>query len=519
MDEDQPKKKITLNNFFEQIVEIDKVAQTALTNSNNLELQFKSIQLDLTRLVQTLSAFDPIQTQLSQVTNIIVQNQIDRGLALDQKEKEVFAAEDKKQKTIESEKEDKKGIDELKEESLSDQVKNRLKESVKDIREEISKSGALGLGLASLGAYGVGSAMGDRNIGSNLLGVADAATFNLFDFDNLGKPGQNNSGSSEYTGAGGRNNPDKKYNGGEVFGKRNDIDTVPTLLTKGETVASKSETKRMKQSGFTSISGLLSFLENMRKKMFNNFGNKKDIPQTNSQDNKDISYTAEDYAVAAAIATEGGTGLSATDIQQVIQNRVESDRYPNNRIEVLAAPGQFEGVFTRNISEFKKINNLKSAAKWSGRPESHIAQILKDMHNSNYIADSSKNVNRALEFRGSPETVLMVNSDDNPYNNIIANDKGIIPNTFYRGGSTDNQFLIDPKQDPLHDRIAPIDLQASNIILPPQIVQGTNQTISDGGSRGDVRVSSDSVESTKSPIQSISIAEFNSIENLNILVS
>ena len=508
MDEDQPKKKITLNNFFEQIVEIDKVAQTALTNSNNLELQFKSIQLDLTRLVQTLSAFDPIQTQLSQVTNIIVQNQIDRGLALDQKEKEVFAAEDKKQKTLESKKEDKKGIDELKEESLSDQVKNRLKESVKDIREEISKSGTLGLGLASLGAYGVGSAMGDRNIGSNLLGVADAATFNLFDFDNLGRPGQNDSGSSKYTGAGGRNNPDKKYNGGEVFGKRNDIDTVPTLLTKGETVASKSETKRMKQSGFTSISGLLSFLENMRKKMFNNFGNKKDI-----------SYTAEDYAVAAAIATEGGTGLSATDIQQVIQNRVESDRYPNNRIEVLAAPGQFEGVFTRNISEFKKINNLKSAAKWSGRPESHIAQILKDMHNSNYIADSAKNVNRALEFRGSPETVLMVNSDDNPYNNIIANDKGIIPNTFYRGGSTDNQFLIDPKQDPLHDRIAPIDLQASNIILPPQIVQGTNQTISDGGSRGDVKVSSDSVESTKSPIQSISIAEFNSIENLNILVS
>ena len=508
MDEDQPKKKITLNNFFEQIVEIDKVAQTALTNSNNLELQFKSIQLDLTRLVQTLSAFDPIQTQLSQVTNIIVQNQIDRGLALDQKEKEVFAAEDKKQKTIESKKEDKKGIDELKEESLSDQVKNRLKESVKDIREEISKSGALGLGLASLGSYGAGSLMGDRGLGSNLLGVADAATFNLFDFDNLGKPGQNNSGSSEYTGAGGRNNPDKKYNGGEVFGKRNDIDTVPTLLTKGETVASKSETKRMKQSGFTSISGLLSFLENMRKKMFNNFGNKKDI-----------SYTAEDYAVAAAIATEGGTGLSATDIQQVIQNRVESDRYPDNRIEVLAAPGQFEGVFTRNISEFRKINNLESAAKWSGRPESHIAQILKDMHNSNYIADSAKNVNRALEFRGSPETVLMVNSDDNPYNNIIANDKGIIPNTFYRGGSTDNQFLIDPKQDPLHDRIAPIDLQASNIILPPQIVQGTNQTISDGGSRGDVKVSSDSVESTKSPIQSISIAEFNSIENLNILVS
>ena len=80
-------------------------------------------------------------------------------------------------------------------------------------------------------------------------------------------------------------------------------------------------------------------------------------------------------------------------------------------------------------------------------------------------------------------------------------------------------FLIDPKQDPLHDRIAPIDLQASNIILPPQIVQGTNQTISDGGSRGQPVVSQDSVESTKSPINSISLAEFNSIENLNVLVS
>ena len=32
MDEEQPKKKITLNNFFEQIVEIDKVANMALSN-------------------------------------------------------------------------------------------------------------------------------------------------------------------------------------------------------------------------------------------------------------------------------------------------------------------------------------------------------------------------------------------------------------------------------------------------------------------------------------------------------
>ena len=136
MDEDQPKKKITLNNFFESIVEIDKVAQTALSNTSNLQSQFNAIQLDLSRLVQTLSAFEPLQTQLSQITNIIVQGQTDRAVQLDQKERETFIAEDKKQKSIKEEKEDdKKNLNELKKESLSDQVKNRLKESVESIRD------------------------------------------------------------------------------------------------------------------------------------------------------------------------------------------------------------------------------------------------------------------------------------------------------------------------------------------------------------------------------------------------
>ena len=47
MDEEQPKKKITLNNFFEQIVEIDKVANMALSNSNMVQSQLNTIQLDL----------------------------------------------------------------------------------------------------------------------------------------------------------------------------------------------------------------------------------------------------------------------------------------------------------------------------------------------------------------------------------------------------------------------------------------------------------------------------------------
>ena len=69
MDEEQPKKKITLNNFFEQIVEIDKVANMALSNSNMVQSQLNAIQLDLKRLIESLQInFD------SGVQNI--QNQI-----------------------------------------------------------------------------------------------------------------------------------------------------------------------------------------------------------------------------------------------------------------------------------------------------------------------------------------------------------------------------------------------------------------------------------------------------------
>ena len=78
MDEEHPKKKITLYNFFEQIVEIDKVANAALTNSNMVQSQLNAIQLDLKRLIESLqvnfdSGVQNVQTQINEVTNVIVQ--------------------------------------------------------------------------------------------------------------------------------------------------------------------------------------------------------------------------------------------------------------------------------------------------------------------------------------------------------------------------------------------------------------------------------------------------------------
>ena len=109
MDEEQPKKKITLNNFFEQIVEIDKVANAALTNSNMVQSQLNAIQLDLKRLVESLqvnfdSGVQNVQTQINEVTNVIVQEQGIKKSETDALEEEIFTQEDRLQKQAQGKK-------------------------------------------------------------------------------------------------------------------------------------------------------------------------------------------------------------------------------------------------------------------------------------------------------------------------------------------------------------------------------------------------------------------------------
>ncbi len=109
MDEEQPKKKITLNNFFEQIVEIDKVANAALTNSNMVQSQLNAIQLDLKRLIESLqvnfdSGVQNVQTQINEVTNVIVQEQEIKKSETDALEEEIFAQEDRLQKQVKGKK-------------------------------------------------------------------------------------------------------------------------------------------------------------------------------------------------------------------------------------------------------------------------------------------------------------------------------------------------------------------------------------------------------------------------------
>lgn len=105
MDEEQPQKKITLNNFFEQIVEVNKVANAALTNSNNLRSQLNAVQLDLKRLVESLqvnfdSGVQNVQTQINEVTNVIVDDQRIKQSETDALERQIFAQEDQLQKQV-----------------------------------------------------------------------------------------------------------------------------------------------------------------------------------------------------------------------------------------------------------------------------------------------------------------------------------------------------------------------------------------------------------------------------------
>ena len=163
------------------------------------------------------------------------------------------------------------------------------------------------------------------------------------------------------------------------------------------------------------------------------------------------SSEPEIIRIAAAMVTEGAGGTATTDIMQVLANRKASGRYTgykgdNSYTGLLAADGQFQGVFDRGQDAFVSIQTVEQAAAWAGTTEEEILRRIADLKNPQYRKDSAEFVKGAMEFRGSPETVRKVNTDNNPNNNIEEiGTTGRIPDSIYRGGRGDNQFLVGPK--------------------------------------------------------------------------
>ena len=202
MDEEQPKKKITLNNFFEQIVEIDKVANAALTNSNMVQSQLNAVQLDLKRLIESLqvnfdSGVQNVQNQINEVTNVIVQEQEIKKSETEALEEQIFAQEDQLQKKVKGKKTTSSDGNLIKKTMSS--VKNKAKSNLLATGLYASSfllAGLGGLTKTSKNERGVG-AKNNRNdeedkkvipegFARGFTGLVDFATFGMTDLDRRG---------------------------------------------------------------------------------------------------------------------------------------------------------------------------------------------------------------------------------------------------------------------------------------------------------------------------------------------
>jgi murein DD-endopeptidase MepM/ murein hydrolase activator NlpD len=148
----------------------------------------------------------------------------------------------------------------------------------------------------------------------------------------------------------------------------------------------------------------------------------------------------EMYRIAAALSTEGTGSQSSVDMMQVIVNRKASGRYGNNYTDILAAGesvnrSQFQGVWKRpgGPKQFRKIETLEDAAKWSGQSKQSLLKIISDIQNPTLQENASKHVKGALEFRASAVRYPRLSG------------------SAWRGGSGDNQFLLDPSKDPIRE--------------------------------------------------------------------
>jgi len=193
------------------------------------------------------------------------------------------------------------------------------------------------------------------------------------------------------------------------------------------------------------------------------------------------SNSPEMYRIAAALSTEGSGSQSTVDMMQVVVNRKATGKYGATYTEILAAGesvnrSQFQGVWKRpgGPKEFRKIQTLEDAAKWSGQSKDSLLKIISDIQNPSLQANSAKFVGGALEFRASPSN----------------NPNGRLPGTAWRGGLGDNQFLTDPSRgDPIRTGgPAPFNLPAP--VKPPTSrpeptpPRGTTQLIPQTGPGG-----------------------------------
>ena len=110
MDESQESpKKILAAKFFDKVAEIDQIANTALANSIDLKSELSQVQIDLKSLIESLqvnfdSGMQNVQTQINEVTNVVIEEQEIRKSETEALEQQIFAQEDQLQKDVKGKK-------------------------------------------------------------------------------------------------------------------------------------------------------------------------------------------------------------------------------------------------------------------------------------------------------------------------------------------------------------------------------------------------------------------------------
>ena len=145
--------KIQAVRFFNEFKEVEKTANTALSNSISLQSELSTVQIDLKSLIESLqvnfdSGVQNIQNQINEVTNVVIQEQGTRKSETEALEQQIFAQEDQLQKNVKGKKAKKVAPD-----SFAGKMRQKLRDKAKE------NSGALGLlgvgaGLAGLGGSG-----------------------------------------------------------------------------------------------------------------------------------------------------------------------------------------------------------------------------------------------------------------------------------------------------------------------------------------------------------------------------
>jgi len=367
--------KIQAVRFFNEFKEVEKTANTALSNSISLQSELSTVQIDLKSLIESLqvnfdSGVQNIQNQINEVTNVVIQEQKTRKSETEALEQQIFAQEDQLQKNVKGKKAKKVTPD-----SFAGLMRQKLREKVKQNSGMLGLFGA-GMGLAALGGSGnFFTSLSDRikNFDGkpNAYGFYDSKDLNFNkNKEELEKKKEDDKKSREEVGL--KNNVVKKPPFKDQMKEAFDTLTLKPLfdqlysnikaLLKSENKDEKVETTEKKKFVKT-----VAFNENEKVKSFE--ADKKEIKNL-------LKYNPRDV-IAAAVKSknEGGTGIAGFNeetgkIEVTTKEELEAHKKAVLSTKAGYQPGGGYSSYGANTA-YSKFMGFDDGPTWKENPYSN----------------------------------------------------------------------------------------------------------------------------------------------------